>query len=295
MPRPLLALAAVLAGCCGSARAQAVSLLDTALIAAPRLLESSGVVAGARQGVFWTHNDSGDGPYLYATDSAGRDLGRLRVRGAMAIDWEDIDAGPCVIAPGRCLYIGDIGDNRERRAQVVLYRVREPEPPAGAADTLRSVEILDSLVVRYPGGPRDAESVVVTPDGWLLLVSKPREGRPRHYWASLDATGAVTLVDGGPLPIAVSLPRGRLVTGGTVSPDGRWVVLRTYVSLHFFRRTDPTTLQATARPEGIPIPYVEPQGEGIAFDRPDRLVLTSERGRGTYGLITRLRLQLPDP
>jgi hypothetical protein len=295
MRKTLLVLATVVAAHHGFAQAQAVTLLDTARIASPRLLESSGVVASARPGVFWTHNDSGDEPFLYAIDSAGRDLGRLRVRGAGAVDWEDIDAGPCVVTRGRCLYIGDIGDNRERRDRVVLYRVLEPEAPADPGDTLRSVEILDSLVVRYPGGPRDAESVVVMPDGWLLLVSKPREGRPRHYWASLDATGSVTLTDRGPLPIAVSIPRGRLVTGGTVSPDGRWVVLRTYVSLHFFRRTDPTTLQATGRPEGIPIPYVEPQGEGIAFDGPDRLLLASERGRGAHGVITRLLVRLPDP
>src|SRR2546428_7078065 len=34
----------------------------------PRLVESSGVaVSHAYRGVLWTHNDSGDGPYLYAT------------------------------------------------------------------------------------------------------------------------------------------------------------------------------------------------------------------------------------
>src|SRR3989449_7418934 len=51
----------------------------------PRLVESSGVaVSHAYPGVLWTHNDSGDGPYLYATDLRGTDRGALLVPGA---DW----------------------------------------------------------------------------------------------------------------------------------------------------------------------------------------------------------------
>ena len=89
------------------------------------------------------------------------------------------------------------------------------------------------------------------------------------------------------------IPRGRLVTGGAMAPDGRWVVLRTYVSLHFFVRDGTTSLRAGSPPEGIPIPYVEPQGEGIAFDGPDRLILTSEMGSRGPPLLVRLRVVLP--
>jgi len=60
----------------------------------PRVIESSGVaVSHAYPGVLWTHNDSGDGPYLYATDLRGTDRGALLVPGAQAIDWEDIGLG----------------------------------------------------------------------------------------------------------------------------------------------------------------------------------------------------------
>jgi hypothetical protein len=289
----LVAFASVLVVVHGTATAQSVTLVDTAPLAAPRLREGSGLAATARPGVFWTHNDSGDEPVLYTTDSAGRDLGRIRVRGASAVDWEDIDAGPCVVVPGRCLYIGDIGDNAGRRPQVTVYRVIEPTPPADHTDTLRAVDVLDTFVIRYPDGPRDAESVIVTPDGLLLLVSKPRQGRPQLYWASVRRSGRVTMTAGAVLPIATSVPRGRLVTGGAISPDGRWVVLRTYVSLHFFVREGATTLRALTRPEGIPIPYVETQGEGVTFDGPDRLVLIGERDSDSHGRVVRLQVRLP--
>lgn len=277
-----------------TAPAQSVTLLDTALFATPRLHESSGVIASARPGVYWTHSDSGEGPFLFATDSAGRDLGRILVRGAGAVDWESIDAGPCIVAPGRCLYVGDIGDNRSRRPSVTIYRVVEPTVPSGPSDTLRSVPVLDSIVVRYPGGARNAETVIVTPDSLLLIVSKPREGRPRLYRIDLRAPGHRRITDAGVLPVTVNLARGRLVTGGAISPDGRWVVLRTYVSLHFFRYVSGGRLTAVGGPGGIPIPVIEPQGEGVAFDGQDRLVLTSEAGESGHGMVARLRVTLPD-
>src|SRR5215213_3894622 len=53
--------------------------------------ESSGLVASRRTpGVYWTHNDSGDGPFIYAFNSRGEASGVFRVTGAQARDWEDI-------------------------------------------------------------------------------------------------------------------------------------------------------------------------------------------------------------
>jgi hypothetical protein len=81
----------------------------------PELFESSGIVASrAHPGVFWSHNDSGDGPYIYPFDRAGNGLGRRRVTAANAIDWEDIAIAPAPKA-GWHLYIGDIGNNQSRR------------------------------------------------------------------------------------------------------------------------------------------------------------------------------------
>ena len=57
--------------------------------------ESSGLVAShSMPGRYWTHNDSGDGPFLYMIDEQGDSFGVWRVTGAQAIDWEDISIGP---------------------------------------------------------------------------------------------------------------------------------------------------------------------------------------------------------
>ena len=74
----------------------------TARFRSPRVRESSGVaVSRAHRGVLWTHNDSGDDAYVYATDLAGTDRGVVRIRGARAVDWEDIALGPCPTGEAR--------------------------------------------------------------------------------------------------------------------------------------------------------------------------------------------------
>src|SRR5439155_7112130 len=72
------------------------SVALTATFHSPRVRESSGIaVSRAHRGVLWTHNDSADDAYVYATDLAGTDRGVVRIRGARAVDWEDIDLGSC--------------------------------------------------------------------------------------------------------------------------------------------------------------------------------------------------------
>src|ERR1044071_6298320 len=91
------------------------------------ITESSGLTASrSTPGAYWTHNDSGDGPFIYAFDTRGDSLGIFRVTGAQARDWEDMAAGPGSDANTSYLYIGDIGDNDAVRDEVVIYRVPEP-------------------------------------------------------------------------------------------------------------------------------------------------------------------------
>src|SRR5262245_1156570 len=84
--------------------------------------ESSGIVASRRNSnLFWTHNDSGDGPFIYAFDRGGNHLGVWRVAGATARDWEDIAIGPGPTKDSPYVYIGDIGDNEKKRDEIVVY------------------------------------------------------------------------------------------------------------------------------------------------------------------------------
>ena len=266
--------------------------LDTAVLASRRLTESSGVVPSALvPGVYWTHNDSGDGPYLYATDSTGQDLGAVRVAAAGAYDWEELTAGRCLVVPGRCLYVGDIGDNGRRRRSVVVYRLREPEPPRGPADTLRVVPLLDSLILTYPDGAHDAEALALTRAGELLVVTKDLFGPAVLFRASAaPADSPRQLQRVGTLAMRTGLLTGRLATGASLSPDESLLAVRTYVSIHLFHLAGDSVPVPLTGASGMTIPVVEAQGEAVAFEGPNRLVLTSEGGSSNHALLTRLRL-----
>jgi hypothetical protein len=252
----------------------------------PRLVESSGVAAShAHPGILWTHNDSGDGPYLYATDLEGRDHGVLLVPGAEANDWEDIALGPCpppLRAPA-CVYLADTGDNFAFRPWVTVYAVAEPEPPTGPGDTLRTTGAPAVLRLRYPDGPHDVEAIYVSPrDTALYLVSKARVGAARVYRVAADQWQLAHL---GPPTIATAVPVQtldiRLVTGAAIRPDGRFVAVRTYKAIYVFSPGVGGRL-VPARERPCDIAGLEPGGggEGIDFLDDSTLVLTSEANGG---------------
>lgn len=257
----------------------------------PHLKESSGVVVSrAHPGLLWTHNDSGDGPFLYAADTAGTDRGALRVTGAAALDWEDLALGPCPRAPQNCLYAADTGDNLEQRPWVTVYAVPEPAPPAGPADTTRATAPAAALHLAYPGGPADVEAVYVAADGSLYLVTKGRRDGIRLYRvrrAAWESTSVVQAELVQRLAITPDPRAGRMVTGAALSPDGTRAAVRTYTEVYLF------AVAADGRfgpdPVICPLGRLEPQGEAVDFLDAGTLVLTSEAVRGVTSLIHLVR------
>jgi hypothetical protein len=201
----------------------------------PAINESSGLVASRNNpSLYWTHNDSGDGPNIYALDEQGARRGTWRVRGASARDWEDIAAGPGPQAGFSYLYLGDIGDNEGRRSEIIVYRVKEPtiKPADSSSTKLKPLVTEDAEVIRlrYPDGAHDAESLLVHPvTGDLYIVSKVPFANPIVYKAAapLNTNGPTTLKRIAELNIPSLF--GGLVTGGDISPDGLRVALCDYV------------------------------------------------------------------
>ena len=263
------------------------SVALTGTFHSPRVRESSGIaVSRAHSGVLWTHNDSGDDAYVYATDLAGSDSGFVRIRGARAIDWEDIALGPCPTRRGACLYIADTGDNARTRKSVVIYAVPEPDPPGRGRGPVRSAPAA-MLRLRYAGGPDDVEAIYVSPrDSALYLVSKGRSGVVQLYRVPPTAWGGDTTITVSalePLPIVPFAPLGRLVTGAAIRPDGRLVAVRTYTEIYTFVPGAGGRLKPSGRPV-CNVTGLELQGEAIDFLDDSTFVLTSEaglRGRGS--------------
>ena len=271
----------------------------------PVLAESSGLAVSRTQpGVMWSHNDSGDGPNLYAIDAPGKLLATFQLT-AQARDWEDMSSGPCPDgyepaspsdpSPSVCLYLADIGDNDRVRESVTVYVV--VEPPVGSNGANSVTVAARSFRYRYPDGPDDAEALAVLPDGDVTIVTKGRTGTigffrlSRAAVARALASGEVLAAEyEGDSGIKPDARVSRLATGAAVSLDGATLAVRTYYEVYFFHAVKEGD---TVRWRGPGSPCVlgeaEPQGEAIDYLDQEFLLLTSERSRNASGVIHRVR------
>ena len=237
------------------------------------LPEGSGLAASRRTpGRFWSHNDSGD-PVLFALDSTGRVTGRLTISGATVEDWEAVAVGPCT--SGSCIYVADIGDNDAERKQITVYRIAEPAEATGSA------KVADIFHATYPDGSHDAEALLVTPEGRLLIVTKGESGPVSLYRFPAELRTATTMrleLVGGPRKTGSPAEKDDRITDGAVSPDGNWVVLRSRQALTFYRAAD--LLAGNWHEAGrVSLAGIgEPQGEGVTFAANDAVHLISEGG-----------------
>jgi hypothetical protein len=200
-------------------------------------------VAASRQnpGIYWTHNDSGNGPDIFAFDRTGHVHGRWTLPSARNVDWEDIAIGPGPVQGRWYLYIGDIGSNDRTRRQVTIYRVEEPKVQGTqSCRTGCKTEAPVALQVRYPDRAHNAETLMVHPQtGDLYVISKAGgddtdtivfAARARRLAPGrVIALEEVATLD-IPEPIFKRLAGG--LTGGDISPDARRVVVSDYVRIY---------------------------------------------------------------
>jgi len=247
----------------------------------PNMLdESSGVARSLRRsGILWTHNDGSD-PKLYAVDEKGSLLATVTVEGGSLRDWEDLATAPC--GEDSCIYLADTGDNQEVRPQIQLLRVRD----AGELEDGRWQAQVFPMVL--PDGPRDIEALFVLPGERVHLVTKGRNhaNTVYRYPPPLRPGTVVTLeevqtLSDGPMSIPAQ------ITGGDATVDGTLVVLRSYRDLTFYRVEN--GLLAPMEGGTVALRTLgEPQGEGVAFESGNRLILTTEAG--SFGGVASLRV-----
>ncbi|WP_344159929.1 hypothetical protein [Nocardiopsis rhodophaea] len=218
----------------------------------PRIRESSGLAASRRhEGVFWTHNDSGDyGPEIYAVDEDGRVLATVTLTGdgVEARDWEaiaigeDDDGTPAI-------YVGDIGDNFNGGwPNVRVYRI--PEPARLTDQAIAAT----TFTFTYEDGGRDAEGMMIDPrDNRLYVISKEIGGGVYAAPDALDPEGGNTLtrIDSAPL----------YPTDAAFAPDGSQYAIRTYWGATIYDATDGVDGRIVDR---ISLPKTE-QGESLTY------------------------------
>jgi len=243
------------------------------------ILESSGLAASiTTPHRFWTHNDSGDGPRLFAFDDSGRDLGVVSLVGITAIDWEDMasfrrgDRG--------WLLVADVGDNARRRETCQLHLLPEPALNKPTATVHATINF------RYEHGPVDCEAVGVDGTSNTVLLASKSVLNCEVFALPLPLTPSKQVVV-APSIAKISVP---LATALDVSPDGTRAIVLTYADAYEFQRRDGESWADAFRREPLVIKMpIRKQGESICYGADSRsLYLTSERQPTPLWIVERM-------
>lgn len=249
------------------------------------ITESSGLVASKCQtDVIWTHNDSGDGPYIFAINEKGEELGTWKVAGATNRDWEDISERR--EPDGKCyLYIGEIGNNKLEREELAVYKVLEPTVNGQTKNSTRNepLETESAMVLRfkYPDSRQNAETLMVHPiTGEIYVLSKSKNEPSGVYRLKPEFGESVQIASLISKVTVPAVPNG-LLTGGDISGDGRHVALCDY--FYGYEITLPDSAKSfdeiwTQKPIRLDIGKRN-VGEAIAYSQDGNSVLSTSEDR----------------
>jgi hypothetical protein len=223
--------------------------------------ESSGLTASKRfPGIFWTHNDQGHLPVLFAVNRAGKTVARYKVTGVNIDDWEDV-----AVDNSGHIYIADTGNNDGSRDKVQVYLIPEPTPKGSG-----SVRVQKSWKLSYPSsGSFNGEAFFVN-NGYGYLVGKElvNNGAP-VYRFPISSPGSFMLQRVGTLRV------NSRVTGAAVSTDNGSLGIVTENGAYVFQINGSATRAFVVRPFFTPLNESSMEGGTFAGDG---FLVSSENG-----------------
>lgn len=243
---------------------------DTTLFGQPQLMgimtdsdltEASGLAPSQRNpGYLWTEEDSGNPNQIQLLRRDGSVAARYTIEGATNRDWEDIVVGPGPKPGESYIYLADIGDNRLRYPEKIIYRFPEPSITGQALPYTGLVAQAEAIRLTLPDGPQNAEAMLLDPstrDLFILSKSDHSKLYQAPYPQSLTQTTPMTCL--------LAIPFEKVTSAG-ISPDNRGILIRTYSQLFYYpRRTGESIPDALKRtPQRLPLAN-EPQGEAVGW------------------------------
>ncbi|MCA8831523.1 hypothetical protein [Hymenobacter pini] len=232
---------------------------------AARAKESSGLENATPEGDLWTHADGGNTARLYRITRQGDLLQALDLDPIQNIDWEDLTQDE-----EHRLYIGDFGNNQNKRRNLRIYRLSGPE-----------LQHVDTILFKYPDQhafpprkPRrnfDCEAFYYYQDSLYLFTKNRGTGGMVKQYVLPAAPGRYTA------RLADSLQLPTWVTAADISPDGRRVALLGTARVYLFERLpgrrlfDGLKTTLTLSKSG--------QAEALVFINKQDFIISNEKGK----------------
>lgn len=235
-----------------------------------QLNEVSGIAAsGIFKDIYYVHNDSGDTSRIFSISPDGKLKNTIYFNGdpkeTLGVgDCEDIAVGPGPMAGKSYVYVGDIGDNYAGRKYISIYRLAEN--PAWTKDSLIKATAIP-LHLKYPDGPKDAETLMIDPIEKLICIVSKRKDTVGVYTTPLNykPNDTVVLTKRCKLFFEGIKPL-KWITAGDISKDGRQILLKNYEKVYYWQRTPKEHIWQVMQNPPRELPYQsEKQGEAIGF------------------------------
>lgn len=245
--------------------------------------ESSGIINW--NNAIWTHNDSKNQPALFeVTPKDGTLKKTVTIANLENIDWEE------VAQDDQYVYIGDFGNNKGTRKNLMIFKVAKQALLAG------KVERVDTIAFHYPDqtdftGPKhdhnfDCEAMIVVKDSIYLFSKNFRDKHsklyslpttPGQYAAKLNdrfnVKGNVTGAD-------LNEADGTVALCGYYFDNGNFLpfvwLLWDYPGQSFFK----------GKQQRVNFPMLA-QIEGICYDKDGQFYISSESSLLTKGQLYR--------
>ncbi|MES2426112.1 MAG: hypothetical protein V4560_04035 [Bacteroidota bacterium] len=245
--------------------------------------EISGISAsGINADTYYVHNDSGDSSRFFAMTPDGKLIATINYKGEAGEqlgvnDCEDIAVGPGPEPKKSYVYMGDIGDNYSIRNHITIYRIKEQAAWLKGGNLQADAP---HFYLKYPDGPKDAETLMVDPLQRELYIVTKRHDTVGVYTAPLafKANDTVTLTFRTKLFFKGFKPF-KWVTAGDISKDGRQILVKTYEKVYYWKRkqTEPAWKAMQQKPEELNYQQ-EKQGEAIGFTPNGKGFYTTSEG-----------------
>ncbi|WP_163399382.1 hypothetical protein [Flavobacterium fluviatile] len=281
----IIATSLVLLAC----QQQSDSDLKTLYALPKKLKEVSGITYFPETNLIYTLEDSGNKNEIYAINSEGKLDKTITITNAQNADWEDITRDK----KGN-IYIGDFGNNDNKRQDLCIYKVSKGELNKERAVSEYKVSFSYPEQTEFPPKKKelfyDVEGFFEYQNYFYLFTKNRSKGfdGTAFIYKILNAPGTQKAVKIGEFKTCSNYNHCA-ITSATISPDGKKAALLSHDKIVLFKDFKDDSFNNGSQTE-IALNHFS-QKEAIVFKDDDTLLITDEKTNNIGGNVYEFKLQ----